>query len=256
MTQPPLELDGPYPAASRTVCPHCGNEIRDHDGAVHAERHSLKTVLDAYELNQQALEQEIHENAIQPLTAALLHLQAAGQRCLIEPERSLREIEVITDLIQLSMEHLRETANQLRPSVLDDFGILAAIQHVVQKVKQDHRHMEVRFTHTGLFHRTDPMIEIGFFRVAQSLLEHAKSRYGTEKLEIVLISSDGHISLDVQRRGVCVRTSPRAEDVQRLEELGARARMLGGQLSVNGDFVDGTGIAVEIPWENDAFQEY
>ncbi|MGH9443496.1 MAG: MEDS domain-containing protein [Thermoanaerobaculia bacterium] len=139
------------------------------------QRVSLR-LLTAQELERRRVAMELHDELGQVLTAVKLSLQSL-QRTYEEIEMgSLREA---IESVDQALARVRELALDLRPSVLDDFGLAAALRWYADRFARESR-LDVRLN-TGDLPRLLPDLETACFRVAQAALinvvTHAKARH-------------------------------------------------------------------------------
>src|SRR5260221_14538131 len=103
-----------------------------------ARREQAMLILQAQEEERRRLARELHDESSQNLTALLIHTEILNQTLhgtiVTEDTRAqLRgELQYLTQLTQGTLENIRTLALQLRPGVLDDLGLLAALSQLCQ----------------------------------------------------------------------------------------------------------------------------
>jgi signal transduction histidine kinase/HAMP domain-containing protein len=163
-------------------------------------------------------------------------------------------IQDVRDTTAQILKEVRDMALHLRPSVLDDLGLLAALRHYL-KGYQNRARLLVDFQALGLDgKRLPPEVETALFRIAQEALtnvaRHAEARSVTVLLEqreasAMLIVEDDGKGFDVAR----VVDSRPDEGNLGIHGMRERAALLGGTLTIESTPGRGTTVFVRIPLE-------
>jgi len=137
----------------------------------------LKRIISAQEEERRRIARELHDDTIQNLTAVLMNIDI----CKLYPEEITEEkIERIRRIILQSLEELKTTIHNLRPTILDDLGLEAAIKWLLET------HLKER----GLSYSSDlsgisnmvlhPVVQINIFKIVQetvmNIVRHANAR--------------------------------------------------------------------------------
>ena len=133
-------------------------------------------VLRAQEQERHRIAQDLHDEVNQALTAILLRLSATMSDL---PPQLHRELDETRRLVNRAMDELLQLARQLRPTVLDDHGLISALQAQVQDFS-DRTGINARFHRHGPIPRLSDEEQLVIFRVCQESLsninKHAKAR--------------------------------------------------------------------------------
>jgi two-component system sensor histidine kinase UhpB len=192
-------------------------------------RDSSRAVLRAQEEERARIAQDLHDEVNQALTAILLRLQAAG---LDAPARLRDELREIQTLATQAMEELLTLARQLRPTALDDHGLVPAL---ASQVADFGERTGIRAT----FHRSGPVPELSdeeqlvLYRVTQESLSNVVQHAAASTVRVEL-SSVGRTVLRIRDDGRGFRVTPTANGRARLGVSGMkeRALLVGGRLAV------------------------
>ena len=178
----------------------------------------LNEVLSAYELGRRAygdtvnalrhlnetLEQEVkrlahsvHDESGQLLVAA--HLAIAEEMPSASPEMQ-RRLNDVTELLYQAEQQLRELSHELRPTMLDDLGLVPALRSLSDSVSK-RKQIEVR-VEAGFEDRLAPAIEIGIYRVVQEALTNIARHAKAKKVKIELKKKQGAVRCSVEDDGV------------------------------------------------------
>lgn len=199
---------------------------------------SLKTL----ENERRYIARELHDEIGQGLTA--LRINLGNMQVHMNP---INESIVIVERL---IEQVRNLSLDLRPSILDDLGLVPALRWYVSRLKQE-AEIAVQFVADSLDHRLSVEIETACFRIAQEALtnvvRHAKARQVTVELrqkekELQLTTSDDGIGFDVKS------ANERAVLGESFGLLGMQERvtLLGGTIEI-GSTVEGTKVIAYFP---------
>jgi signal transduction histidine kinase len=209
---------------------------------VSRQRAAFRRIIAAQELERQRLALELHDGTAQTLAAALLTLQRA------EAAATSAEVAAVNaelrELIREAVESVRALAVDLRPRVLDDFGLCAAIDRLVATFSE----------RTGIAAEVDleegserlpPDAELALFRIVQEGLADIAARADARAVQVRLERRPGSAVLVVQEDGRGVDPHPPDE----MGWVGARERLrlLGGRLTVASAVGSGTTLTARLP---------
>ncbi|GCE24554.1 histidine kinase [Dictyobacter alpinus] len=219
-------------------------------------REQTRTILQAQENERRRIGMELHDEAGQNLTALLIHAEVLNQhfhqlttsRMAEQSHVQLStELQQLVHLTRLSLENVRILAQQLRPSVLDDLGLLAAFrwlgedsgQRLRLQVDLDLQQIE------PVVKLLPPNYETALFRITQESLTNIARHAQAETALISLGLKEKNIYLTIQDNG----TGYQAEKKMGTGILGMRERAtsLGGSLTINALPERGTIVQATLP---------
>jgi two-component system sensor histidine kinase UhpB len=188
-------------------------------------REAGRAAIRAQERERQRIAQDLHDEVNQALTAVSLRLQASIEHAPPELRRELTETKRLS---AQAMEELLALARQLRPSVLDDHGLLAALQSQIRDFS-DQTRIHTAFHARGTAPMLSPEQQLVIYRVTQESLsniaQHAEARHVEVELSfigrtILRVSDDGRGFIGPRNGGLG------------LSGMRERALMAGGQLAI------------------------
>lgn len=136
---------------------------------------------------------------------------------------------------------------RLRPAVLDELGLVAALQHMVDEWNEHHRDIFCSLKVAGEFHSLDPHQQIQLYRIVQEALTNIVSHAEADQAEVELAASGaGSVRLSVRDNGrgfdpVAVSGG------MGLAGMRERARALGGQCRIDSEAGRGASIEIDFP---------
>jgi signal transduction histidine kinase len=221
-------------------------ELRQRD---EARGWLLKKVISAQEDERKRLARDLHDETSQTLSALAMHLETAWAAAQSETTRA--RLSDARTLTRRAIDELHRLMHDLRPSVLDDLGLLPAIRWYAERYLKP-AGISVRCECADVDERFRPEFEIAVFRVVQEAITNIVKHAGAETVLIECEPSGGDLVIDIEDDGAGfdpgeVATSP---DTQRgLGLLGMRERveLLGGSVKVDSAPGRGTHVSVRVP---------
>jgi signal transduction histidine kinase len=204
---------------------------------------ALRRVVEAQELERRRLARELHDQTGQELTGILLGLKAVEEA--LDPEALARAIAAVREQVVETLHDVRRLAVELRPKVLDDYGLVAALERLAQTVAEQ----------TGLAfdleaqlgdERLPSEIETALYRMVQEALTNVVKHGQAGRVSIILARSQGSVTAVVEDDGRGFETDRIYEGLG-LDGMRERLALLGGRLKIESRPGAGTTLAGEVP---------
>jgi PAS domain S-box-containing protein len=220
--------------------------------AEHAARERLRDLAgylqDAREEERKRIAREVHDELGQALTALKFDV-AQLQKWLPGDEPGLRErADAMAALIDASMRTVRRVSTELRPGLLDDLGLAAAIEwQVGEFAERTGIRCDLHLGEEDV--RLESEVATALFRVLQETLTNVARHAGASEVRVELVIDPREVVLRVRDDGRGISESE-ASSHQALGLLGVRerARSLGGGVRFDGVRGQGTTVTVRIPY--------
>jgi two-component system, NarL family, sensor histidine kinase UhpB len=205
-------------------------------------RRSGQLAMRAQEEERRRLARDLHDEVNQALTAILLRLEALAQET--PPERAPEVIE-LKRLVNQAMDELLNLARQLRPSALDDHGLVAALETQMKRFSA-RTGIEARLDTAGDPDELADVIQTAIYRIAQEALTNVTRHAGATVVELVVAQTNGDVELRVSDDGRGFDPAVRGGGLG-LIGMAERARLVGGELDVRSAPGGGTTITLRVP---------
>jgi PAS domain S-box-containing protein len=222
------------------------DQLRKDQGRLAALSHRL---VQGQEEERHRLARDLHDEIGQTLTAVKINLQTVQRR--IEGEQAAADLQDSIAIVSRALQQVRELALDLRPSVLDDLGLVPALRWYLNRQAQwPDLVLDLRAYPSEM--QLPPELEVTCFRIVQealtNVLRHARAR----RVEILLRQQDGQLELSVRDDGVGFDVRSALEGAARGTSIGLlgmqeRARLVGGELSCESDAERGTWVHARFP---------
>jgi signal transduction histidine kinase len=222
----------------------------------------LQHSLTAQEEERKRIARELHDETSQAITSLTLSLQASIQ---LAEMKDFSDTDFIGKLKKTHAfavhagNEIVKLMKELRPTLLDELGMVAAIQRYAKDTFQT-KGIDVSFTINDADKRLPPEIEVTLFRITQgaigNILEHSEAKnthigFDCDSQSCQLSISDDGKGFDVSK---ITRIDPRGRGAG-LFTIKERARLVGGDCRIDSEPGKGTRITVTIPLEKDLLDE-
>jgi signal transduction histidine kinase len=206
----------------------------------------LRRLLDLQEKERKLIAYEIHDGFVQSATAALMNLETSSRLWHQDPTQVQESLQAALRLLGDSLAEARRLIRGLRPPILDESGIVAAVQSLAAE-SPERGGPQVEFVHHVQFDRLPPQLESIIFRIVQEALTNARRHSRSDRVRLAVLQQDGRIRIEVQDWGVGFDPAKVEEGHFGLEGIRQRARLLGGRADIQSAPGQGTRVTLEIP---------
>jgi signal transduction histidine kinase len=209
----------------------------------------LQQVMSAREEEQRRIARDLHDGIGQSITSLLLGLRAAAELPTLEEARArLSELRGMTATL---MDEVRSIARGLRPSVLDDLGLAAALEQLAAEYIQTHGiAVDVVAPDLGLV-RLPAEVETNLYRIAQEALTNVLKHAAPKAVSLIVGRESGSSSgvhLTVEDDGCGFDVRPQTPGIGLgLLDIRERAALLDGTVTIESQPGSGTTVHVYIP---------
>lgn len=221
-------------------------ERQKTDGELEREKQFLRELIDLQERERKLVAYEIHDGLAQKLAGALLRFQAVEPLQKQTQEQIQETFNAGMDLLIQSVDETRSLISGLRPPILDESGIIAAIDYLVCE-QQQHCSPEIVFKHHLNYERLAPPLETALFRIVQEALANACQHSQTDEILVDLKEEKQQIWLSVEDWGIGFDPNKVPRERYGLRGIRERVHLLGGQATVHSTINQGTRISVRLP---------
>ena len=189
---------------------------------------------------------EIHDELGQQLTGLKMDISWLSKRLGKEPEGAREKIKGMLELVDETVRSVRKISSELRPGIIDDLGLTAALDWQANEFKK----------RTGIdcvFHSelkdpvNDKNISIGVFRIFQEALTNVARHSHATSVSSVLTSNGREIRLFVKDNGEGIQQEGMQKKTLGILGMHERALMMHGQLDIQSQPGSGTKIELIVP---------
>jgi PAS domain S-box-containing protein len=228
---------------------HAAEEIADSRRRL---RNLSRRLHEVAEQERKRIAREIHDDLGQPLTALRMDLAWLSARLAPDAAPLLAKARAMEQVVDDTIDRVRDIATQLRPAVLDDLGLVPAIEGEAEALeRRSGLRCELDLPHDTT--RLDEQRATTLFRVLQEVLTNVARHAGAKLVRIHLRVTPGEIALEVSDDGRGI-TESEAANRRSIGLLGMRERVAawGGEFGILGCPGGGTRVTVCLPLEGRA----
>ncbi|MEO8574958.1 MAG: PAS domain S-box protein, partial [Pyrinomonadaceae bacterium] len=208
----------------------------------------LHRLVTAQEVERSRIARDVHDQLGQQMTVLRLKLEG-GQKSVAGNDRISQQFDELREIARRLDSDIDFLAWKFRPAVLDDIGIVAALDEFVKQWSA-HSGIEAEFRSRGLgVERLDSDIETNYYRITQEALNNIQKHANAEKVNVLLEPRDGGSVLIIEDDGVGfdVNEHAAARNGLGLTGMSERAALIGGTLEIESAQGEGTTVYINVP---------
>jgi two-component system sensor histidine kinase DegS len=232
-----------------TIVQAIARDITSQKRAQENLRSYTEQAIVAQEEERKRIAWELHDETAQALASLGMDIGALAKSKKLSSPQLSRDLELLRTKVKTILEGVRNLSKALRPPMLEQFGLLAAIKGLVNDLAEQQQ-VKVRFDVEGDSRRLTPDAEITIYRIAQEALSNIKKHAGASECRLIMRYSPRKVTLEIgdNGRGFAMPESGLAHwGKLGLTGMQERARLVGGKFSIKSRPGKGTVVRLELP---------
>jgi PAS domain S-box-containing protein len=214
--------------------------------ALEREYRTLKHLLQSSDHERQLIAYEIHDGLAQQLAGAIMQFETYFYQKDARPEKAAKAYDAGMTMLRQGHSESRRLISGVRPPILDESGVVAAIAHLVSDWNSP-KGPKIEYFSAVTFDRLVPIVENAIYRIAQEGLTNACQHSQSENVRVSLIQREDRVRIDIRDWGAGFDVNAVQENRFGLEGIRQRVRLLGGKCSIRSRPGKGTRVVVELP---------
>ena len=212
---------------------------------------SLK-IIETQENERRQIAKELHDSIGSSLAAIKFAVEGKLQTMTNGPPSDTIPLEKIADHIHDTINEVRRISTNLRPSMLDDLGLLATIQWYCRSSTEMHPDTRIETQLLLNDGEIPDYSKIVIYRVLQEALNNALKHSGADTIRVSLTAAKSRVRLCVKDNGCGFDPEGAIQSTDPLSGYGLkgmsdRAEVVGGSLSLESSPGRGTSVCLELP---------
>jgi signal transduction histidine kinase len=207
-------------------------------------RDALRRIVDAQELERRRLARELHDETGQALSSILLGLKALEEK--VEGDGARRAVSDVRELVVATLRDVRRLAVELRPKVLDDFGLVPALERLTEGFGAQ-TGIGIRFESGLAAERLPAEVETALYRIVQESLTNIVKHSRARNVSVVLIRKPGAVAAVIEDDGQGFDPASVRDGGFGLEGMRERVGLLDGRFQVESAKGSGSTLVAEVP---------
>ncbi len=212
--------------------------------ALQREQDLLEHTIEIQEQERQLITYEIHDGLLQYATGALLQLEALREK--VGSHDMADSLANVVTILQRAVFEGRQLINGIRSSVLDDSGVVAAVEQLIED--EDRAHVSIEFVRDENLGRMITQIEEALYRIAQEALTNVRKHSRSQRVRVELWRRDNRVGLLVRDWGIGFTPANGHASVHGIHGMTERARIAGGRCTIESAPGQGTTVSAEFPY--------
>jgi PAS domain S-box-containing protein len=215
-----------------------------------------KRLIEVQEEERNRISRELHDDTAQWLALLTLEMDDVINRGKHLPEDTLTRLRKLRETTEKALQEVRRFSHELRPSVLEHFGLAAALELIVEEsnVSDTLLKTETKLNIAGVEKRLPEEQELVLFRIAQESLSNIRKHAKATEACVNLNYSNSVVTLRVTDNGQGFDTRRKSVDSigsgLGLVGMRERAQLIGGSLTVRSMPGKGTTVSIKVPVQN------
>ena len=229
---------------------HYSHLLKQSDHLQEELRRLSRQILSAQEDERKKISRELHDVIAQTLTGINVRLANLKKAAAANTKDLDRNIARTQKLVEHSVNLVHRFARELRPTVLDDLGLIPAL-HTFMKGFRKQTGMQVSLSAFAEVEQMTGERRTVLFRVAQEALNNVNRHAGASRVDVRIQKLDGSVCMSIKDngKGFAVERALHPKKRKRLGLLGMRERldMVGGKFNILSALRKGTTVLAQIP---------
>lgn len=198
------------------------------------------------EEEREAIARDIHDDIGQTLAALAYDVSRLRNGVLSRGPEARRLLADMADRMQGAMRRMQGIASGMRPRILDDLGLQAAVEWLASEFSRTSG-IACLVSAEALEPGCRPEVATALFRIAEEALENIRRHAGASRVRITLHSEDGFLGMEIADDGRGLAPGSGADSGFGVLSMRERARALGGSFSIASLEAGGARVTVRIP---------
>lgn len=226
-------------------------QIRKYRAGV---RQYVADITQSQEEERKRIARELHDDTVQSLIAIGQRIELT-KGVLDDPIEARTRLSELRTMVTGAIASVRQFSRDLRPLVLEDLGLVAAMQYLVNQLAQSEG-IDVDFKVEGTLEELPADMEVAIYRILQEALNNVKKHAHATEVKVLAQFSEKQILLMVEDDGCGFIVPDSITDFASSGSFGVmglqeRAHLFGGNIKVESQLDEGTVVRLIIPRQSD-----
>ncbi len=221
--------------------------VQQRTAEVRREQETLQHLLRSSDHERRLIAYEIHDGLAQQIAGAIMQFECHDHLKQQNPSEAATAFATGLMLLRQSHAEARRLIGGVRPPILDEAGVVAAIDHIINDGRGTAAGVQIDFHHEVTFDRLTPVLENAIYRIVEEGLTNALRHSQAKKVRIELTQVDKELQVVIQDWGIGFGPEKEGDRSFGLRGIRERARLLGGTATIEAAPSSGTRIVVKLP---------
>lgn len=220
------------------------SDLKDAYDNLALKERLLRNLIEVQEQEKQTICHDFHDGLMQYVVGSMMALESLRER--LSDTHGETVDRVIKNLRQ-GVEDGRRVIQGIRPAVLDDLGLEAAIEDLIEQLPTGDGNIQVEIDADPDIDPLSKECEAAAFRVVQEAINNVRKHSGSDRAKVTIRQQDEFLLVDVQDFGCGFEPTSARHTGFGLLGMTERVRLLGGECRIRSKRGSGTTISVRLP---------
>ncbi|HEX9252679.1 MAG TPA: PAS domain S-box protein [Ignavibacteriaceae bacterium] len=208
------------------------------------EKIRFSTIIKTIETERDRIAKELHDGLGQMLTTAKLKLDIIK----LKSDKNREEINDALGMLINAGDEIRRIINDLKPSDVERFGLVASIELLCERIKQTSK-INVQFSVSNFNSLSDKKDELVLYRIVQEALNNIVKHANCNNAEINMYRSNGLLNIEIWDDGSGYEMGKINDQLNKfgISNIKERVKNLNGQIDIRTQVGEGVQIKIKIP---------
>lgn len=198
------------------------------------------------EEERKTIARDLHDDLGQQLTGLQMDVHWLQKRLQDAPTQQLEKINEINEMVNNTIRSVRRILSDLRPAILDDLGMLAAMEWLNLETSKRYS-VEIVFQPTDILIDLSPDTAAALFRIYQEAMNNAIKHANAKTIQASVQVIDDQIELYFKDNGKGMVDKSEGQKGYGLLGIKERTYILGGSFSIQSELGKGTSLTIRLP---------
>lgn len=210
----------------------------------------ITQIISAQEEERKRISRELHDESIQPLFSVLTDIEAMRGKGKRLSKDAIKQLENLKLKIDSTMRKLRRFSHELRPDLLDRFGLIPAVELLVEELNEVTA-IDCCLERPSQECKLSPETTLVLFRIIQESLRNIEKHSQASEAKVIIDFTDAKVKATIIDNGIGFKVPQMLNNLARKRKLGLlgmhdRARLVNGDFCLESRPGVGTKISIEI----------
>jgi two-component system sensor histidine kinase DegS len=247
-----MSTNAVFSGSTITGFEHVARDVTEEKQQQENVRAYIQQITRAQEEERKRVARDLHDDVSPDIIVLMRKLDALTSVPRLKLSIVKENLKELRDDAVKALEALRATAQGLRPRIIDDLGLVAALEWIAEELEKDQK-IQVNVETKNMDRALTPETQIVLFRIAQEALNNIRKHAHASSVSIRVESDDEYIKMMVTDDGQGFNVPEKIDDMVGAGRLGLmgmyeRALLLNGNLKIKSSPGNGSQITVTLPW--------
>jgi signal transduction histidine kinase len=214
-------------------------------------RQYVAAITHTQEEERKRIARDLHDDTVQSLIAIGQRVELAREMVHEDADESIEQLRDLRKLVTHTIDNVRQFSRDLRPTVLEDLGMVPALQYLVSELARQDT-VDITLNVDGSADALPPDMEVAIYRIVQEALANIRKHAKASQAHVEAQFLAEQVIITIHDDGIGFQVPQETADLVNVGSLGLmglreRAQLFGGQMDIQSHVGQGTTLRVTLP---------